>query len=156
MAQIAIPCIWIQSDAASAIRFYTGLVPDSDIYSLAELPDPSGSSTVISEFRLGGVHYRAIGGTAPFALNESFSISIACNTQEEIDHYWSALTEGGVAGRCGWLVDRWGLSWQIIPERLGALLQDGRPERAKAARKAMFTMSKLVIAELEAAADAAG
>lgn len=156
MAQIAVPCLWIQSDAASAIRYYTALVPDSEIYSLAELPDPSGNSTVISEFRLGGVHYRAIGGAAPFALNESFSISITCSTQDEIDRYWDALTDGGVPGQCGWLVDRWGLSWQIIPARLGDLLQDANPARANAARQAMFGMSRLVIAELDAAADAAG
>jgi predicted 3-demethylubiquinone-9 3-methyltransferase (glyoxalase superfamily) len=150
------PCIWLQNDGEAAIRLYTQLIPDSAIISLDYTTDPSGGKTLLASFRLGGIIYRAICGPAPFALNESFSLSIECADQVEVDRYWDALVEGGQAGQCGWLRDRWGLSWQVVPRRLGELLSDPNPARAQAALQAMLSMSKIIVADLEAAADAAG
>lgn len=149
------PCIWFQHDGEAAIRFYTELVSDSQVHSIEYSADPSGGQTLLASFRLGGAKYRAIGSPAPFALNESFSLSIQCENQAEVDLYWNALVDGGEASQCGWLRDRWGLSWQIVPRQLSQLLGDANPARAQAALQAMFTMQKIVIAELEAAADAA-
>lgn len=153
--QSAEPCIWLNDDAEAAIRFYVDLVPDSAIHSLSSIADPQGHPTVLASFRLGGVNYRAIGGPAGFALNEAFSISLNCADQAETDHYWAALSQGGIEGACGWVRDRWGLWWQVVPSRLGELLSDPNPNRAQAARQAMFGMSRIIIAEMEAAADAA-
>lgn len=150
------PCIWFQNDGGEAIQFYTALMPDSAVHSISYTPDPSGNQTMLASFRLGGVEYRAIGGPAPFELNESFSLSVACSTQAEVDRYWDALVAGGEASQCGWLRDRWGLSWQVVPHRLGELLNDPNPARSRAALQAMFGMSKIIVADLEAAADAAG
>ncbi len=154
-AQKTTPCIWIQHDAEAAIRFYTELIPNSKVVQLDSTENPIGDRTVMALFELGGVTYRAIGGAVDFALSPAFSISVDCVDQAEVDRYWDALTEGGEPGRCGWLVDRWGLSWQIVPRQLQPLLTDPNPARANAALQCMFGMSKLVIAELEAAANAA-
>lgn len=155
-AQRVQPCIWFQKDGEDALRFYTNLIPDSEILSLEHTPDPFGGKTMLAKFWLGGVLYQAIGSPAEFTLNESFSLSIECADQTEVDRYWNALVDGGEPSQCGWLRDRWGLSWQIVPKRLTELLNDPNPDRAQAATQAMFGMSKIVVAELEAAADAAG
>lgn len=149
------PCIWLQEDAESALRFYTELIPDSEVLELEYTPDPFGGKTLLAKFRLGGVIYQAIGAPVEFKLNESFSISVECEDQAENDRYWNALLEGGEPSQCGWLRDRWGLSWQIYPKRLTELLHDPNPARAEAALQSMYTMSKIVIADIEAAADAA-
>ncbi|MGV1034763.1 MAG: VOC family protein [Microbacteriaceae bacterium] len=147
------PSIWIQHDAEQAIRFYTGLLPDSEVLAMQHIADPYGNSTLIASFKLGGVIYQAIGGPAPFALNESFSISVECTDQAEADRYWDALVDGGTPSQCGWLKDRWGLSWQIVPRQVIALVQDPNPERAEAARQAMYQMQRLIVADMQAAAD---
>ncbi|HLP23910.1 MAG TPA: VOC family protein [Microbacteriaceae bacterium] len=153
--QLVRPSIWIQRDARAAIERYTSLIPNSRIIGLTTVHDPSGNEIVTGMFVLAGVEYQLIGGPAPFELNASFSLAIACDTQVDIDHYWEALVEGGTPGQCGWLVDHWGLSWQVFPKSLPEYLNDPVPERAAAASAAMFGMSKIVLAELAAAADAA-
>ena len=112
---------------------------------------PAGSAMTVS-FVLDGVEMQALNGGPQFAFTEAFSFFVQVETQEEIDRYWNALTaDGGHESKCGWLKDRWGLSWQIVPANLGTLLGNPDPERAARAMQAMLGMKKLVIAELEAA-----
>ena len=108
------------------------------------------------DFVLDGLTFRAInGGPAPFAFNEAISFSIACRDQTETDYYWDSLSDGGEESMCGWLKDRYGISWQVVPNRLYELLSDPEPARARAAMEAMLQMQRIVVADLEAAADAA-
>jgi len=152
---VVTPCLWFAEDGAAAIRLYTSLVPGSSIESMSEIAGPDGSATLLADFTLAGVAYRAIGAPADFALTPAISLSVSCRDQADVDRYWDALVaDGGEEGQCGWLVDRWGLSWQIVPDRLVELLGDPDPERAERARQAMFTMRRIVITDLEAAADA--
>lgn len=155
-AQKTTGCLWLTHEAEAAIRFYVDLIPESQILSLNRTPGPDGSETVLASFVLGGVEYRAIGAPAEFHLTDAFSISVRCADQAEVDRYWEALTaDGGRESMCGWLIDRWGLSWQIVPARLEQLMGDPDPARAGRATQAMLQMRKIVIADLEAAADAA-
>jgi predicted 3-demethylubiquinone-9 3-methyltransferase (glyoxalase superfamily) len=111
---------------------------------------------MIVEFELGGQRFLALNGGPEFTFNEAVSLSVDCDSQEEVDRLWAALTaNGGEEGPCGWLKDPYGLSWQIVPDRLNQLIADPDQNRSQAAVKAMLGMKKLVIAELEAAADAA-
>ena len=105
------------------------------------------------EFTLAGLPFVGLNGGPYYRLTEAFSLQIVCEDQAEVDHLWSALSDGGLEGRCGWLKDRWGMSWQIAPRRLHELLADANPDRARRATEAMLRMSKLNIAELERAAD---
>jgi predicted 3-demethylubiquinone-9 3-methyltransferase (glyoxalase superfamily) len=148
--------LWFEKDMEAAIGFYTSLIPGSSVHWISGLPadTPSGpaGSVRIAAFTLGDQRYMAIEAGPLDSFNHSFSIMIECETQAEIDRLWNALKEGGATERCGWLKDRWGLSWQIIPRRLGELMSD--PDRAKARRvaDAMLKMVKFDIAGLEAAA----
>ena len=141
------PCLWFEKDLAEAARFYTGIFPNSSIRHL---------SRDVGEFVLDGMTFRAInGGAAPFGFSEAVSFSITCRDQSEVDYYWDALADGGEESVCGWLKDRFGLSWQVVPDRLYELVSDPDPLRARAASEAMLRMRRIVIADLEAAADAA-
>lgn len=141
------PCLWFESDLAEAVRFYTGLFPNSSVRHLTR---------DVGEFVLDGMTFRAInGGTAPFGFSEAVSFAISCRDQSEVDYYWHALTDGGEESVCGWLKDRFGLSWQVVPTRLYELVSDPDPLRARAASEAMLRMRRIVVADLEAAADAA-
>jgi predicted 3-demethylubiquinone-9 3-methyltransferase (glyoxalase superfamily) len=148
--------LWFEKDMEAAIRFYTALIPGSAIEWTTTIPaeTPSGpaGSVKIAAFTLGDQRYMAIEAGPLDPFNHSFSIMVECNTQAEIDRLWDALKEGGSTEQCGWLRDRWGLSWQIAPKRLGDLMMD--PDRAKAKRvtEAMLKMVKFDIAALEAAA----
>jgi predicted 3-demethylubiquinone-9 3-methyltransferase (glyoxalase superfamily) len=142
----------------AALGFYVSLIPGSsvDFLSTVAADTPSGPAGTIkfAAFTLGDQHYRALEAGAFDPLNHSFSIMVECETQAEVDRLWEALTAGGEAIACGWLRDRWGLTWQITPRRLLELMSD--PDRAKAKRVAesMMKMVKLDIAALEAAARA--
>ena len=148
--------LWFEKDMEAAVRFYTSLIPGSSLGWISSIPadNPSGpaGSVRIAAFTLGDQRYMAIeaGPLGPF--NHSFSIMVECDDQAEIDRLWDALKDGGSVEQCGWLRDRWGLSWQITPWRLGELMMD--PDRAKAKRvaEAMLKMVKFDIAALEAAA----
>lgn len=108
------------------------------------------------EFELDGQRFTALNGGPHFKFNEAVSLTVDCADQAEVDRYWAALSDGGEEGPCGWLKDRWGLSWQINPRRLGELMGDPDPRRAKAAMDAMLQQKKIVIAEIEAAVAAVG
>lgn len=145
------PCLWFErNDAEDAAKIYVALFPNSKIVSSS--PGPDGSVLVL-EFDLDGRRFMAINGGPHATFNDAVSFSVDCETQGEVDRYWNALTaDGGQEVQCGWLKDRWGVSWQIVPRALPRLLGD--PDRAKAGRvaQAMMKMVKLDVAALEAAA----
>ena len=154
------PCLWFDDQLEEAARFYTGIFPNSSIghlarYDRAGLGEPG--TVMAGEFTLDGVTFRGInGGPVHFGFTEAISFSVTCRDQSEVDYYWDALVDGGEESLCGWLKDRYGLSWQIVPTRLYELTTDPDPARASAATRAMLGMRRIVVAELEAAADAAG
>jgi len=148
--------LWFEKDMEAALRFYVSLIPGSALDFLSTIPadTPSGpAGTVkIAAFTLGDQRYRAI-EAGPFdPVSRNFSIMVECETQAEVDRLWAALTAGGKEIACGWLTDRWGITWQITPRRLLELIND--PDRAKGKRvmEAMMKMVKFDIAALEAAA----
>jgi len=152
------PCLWFDDRLEEAAEFYTAIFPNSSIGHLARYGEagPGQPGTVMAgEFTLDGTTFRAINGGPMFAFSEAVSFSISCTGQAEVDYYWDSLVDGGEESMCGWLKDRFGLSWQIVPTRLHELLFDPDPARATAAQQAMLAMRRLVIADLEAAADAA-
>jgi len=150
--------LWFARDMEAAVRFYAGLIPGSRVDWISALPaeTPSGpaGSVKLAGFTLGDQRYIAIEAGPLDPFNHSFSIQVECDDQAEIDRLWDALKDGGQVEQCGWLRDRWGLSWQIIPRGLQQLMQD--PDRAKARRvaEAMLKMVKFDIAGLERAASA--
>lgn len=152
-----VPCFWFDGQAEEAAAFYTSLLPDSRIDRVFRSPcdTPSGPAGMVLtvEFTLAGNQYLGLNGGPNFTFNEAVSFQIMCDDQAEVDRLWAALTEGGAEVACGWLKDRFGLSWQIVPRRLVELLNDPDPVRAKRAMEAMMTMVKLDIATLERAAD---
>lgn len=149
------PFIWFASGAEEAAEFYVSLFPNSSVDSVQRwgegAPAPAGTAMSVA-FRLDGVQYQAFNGGPYFTLNEAFSLFVGVETQDEIDRLWDAfLADGGTPSQCGWLRDRFGLSWQIIPTILDELLGDPDPARATRAREAMLSMGKLDIAALKAA-----
>lgn len=148
--------LWFEKDMEAAIRFYTSLIPESRIEwtsaVMADNPAGPAGSVKIAAFVLGGQNYMAIEAGPLDPFNHSFSIMVECDTQAEIDRLWDALKAGGSVEQCGWLKDRWGLSWQIAPKRLQELMNDPDPARARRVAEAMLKMVKFDIAALEAAA----
>jgi predicted 3-demethylubiquinone-9 3-methyltransferase (glyoxalase superfamily) len=153
------PCLWFDGDAEDAARFYVSLLPDSRIDRVVRSPadTPSGPEgmVLVVEFTLAGSNFMGLNGGPQFPFTEAVSFQIACDSQAEVDRLWTALAQGGSQGPCGWLKDRWGLSWQIVPTRLHELLSDPDAGRARRAMQTMLKMKKLNIAELERAADRA-
>ena len=151
------PCLWFESEALEAAEFYTSVFPDSSIVKVqrtpADTPGPKAGSVLMVQFRLAGQDYQALNGGPHDKFNDAISLSVSCNDQTEVDRYWSALTAGGGKPvQCGWLKDKYGLSWQIVPKRLPELLADPDPGKAKRVMEAMMKMVKIDIAVLEAAA----
>jgi Uncharacterized protein conserved in bacteria len=150
------PFLWFDSKAEEAANFYVSLFPDSRIDSLNRYsesgPGAPGSVMTVA-FTLRGQSFVALNGGPVFSFTPAVSFVVDCEDQAEVDRYWSALSAGGEEGQCGWLTDKFGLSWQIVPKALGRILGDADPERARRATEAMLKMKRLVIAELEAAAD---
>ncbi|PZW48627.1 putative 3-demethylubiquinone-9 3-methyltransferase (glyoxalase superfamily) [Humitalea rosea] len=148
--------LWFATEMDAAVRFYTSLIPGSALEWATSLQadSPSGpaGSVRIAAFTIGDQRYRAIEAGPLDPFNHSFSIVVECDDQAEIDRLWEALKEGGTVEQCGWLRDRWGLCWQIIPSRLGALMNDPDPAKARRVAEAMLKMVKFDIAGLEAAA----
>jgi predicted 3-demethylubiquinone-9 3-methyltransferase (glyoxalase superfamily) len=141
--------LWFNNQAEEAAQLYTNIFKDSKILNKTNGPD-GGVFTV--EFEILGSKYTALNGGPMFSFTEAFSIVVLCQDQSEVDKYWDALTSnGGSAGRCGWLKDKFGLSWQIIPKQLGECLGNPDPAKSAAAMKAMMGMSKFNVSELEAA-----
>jgi predicted 3-demethylubiquinone-9 3-methyltransferase (glyoxalase superfamily) len=151
------PCLWFVGRAEEAARFYTALFPNSRINSIDRSPGetPSGPKDMVLtvNFTLGGHTYIGLNGGPDFTFNEAISLSIDCEDQAEVDRYWAALTaDGGAESVCGWLKDKFGVSWQVIPRRLPELLNSPDREAAARALEAMLTMVKIDVAELERAA----
>lgn len=151
-----IPCLWFDGQAEPAARLYTEVFPNSSIDAVtrygADTPGTEGSVMTV-EFTLDGTRYLGLNGGPQFTFSEAISFQILCADQEEVDHYWTRLAEGGAHDQCGWLKDRFGLSWQVVPIRLMELQRDPDPERVHRTMQAMLRMSKLDIAALERAAD---
>jgi predicted 3-demethylubiquinone-9 3-methyltransferase (glyoxalase superfamily) len=148
--------LWFEKDMEAAIRFYTAQVPGSSIEWISTIPGetPAGpaGSVRLASFTLGDQRYMGVEAGPLDPFNHSFSIMVECDSQEEIDRLWEAFAEGGTIERCGWLRDRWGLCWQIVPKRLGELMSDPDPAVGRRVTAAMLTMQKFDIAGLEAAA----
>ncbi len=152
------PSLWFDNDLEEAAKFYTSVFPNSHIEGLTAYteagPGESGS-VAFGSFVLDGQRFMAINGGPHFSFSEAVSFEIRCADQAEVDYYWSKLLEdGGQESQCGWLKDRFGLSWQIVPERLYELVGDPDPARADAANKAMYAMRKIIVADLEEAVSA--
>ncbi|HWJ66494.1 MAG TPA: VOC family protein [Nocardioides sp.] len=152
------PCLWFDDQLEEAAAFYTGIFPNSSIGHLTRYGEEGRGvpgTVMAGEFTLDGLTFRGINGGPEFRFSEAVSFSVTCRDQGEVDYYWDSLADGGEESVCGWLKDRFGLSWQIVPARLYELVTDPDPARAGAATRAMLGMRRIVVADLEAAADAA-
>jgi len=150
-----IPHLWFAEGAVEAASFYASLFPDSRVDRVTSVPadTPSGpaGSVQIVDFTLFGQPFQAINAGPLDPFNHAISFIVDCEDQAEVDRYWEGLSEGGEIEQCGWLKDRYGVSWQIIPRALGELMQDADPERARRVTEAMLQMKKLDVAGLERA-----
>ncbi|HEX2249509.1 MAG TPA: VOC family protein, partial [Gemmatimonadales bacterium] len=154
------PCLWFDSEAEEAARFYTGIFKSSRIVAITRYGEagreihgrPAGSVLTV-EFELNGHPFTALNGGPHFKFNEAVSFQIMCQDQEEVDYYWDRLREGGdpQAQQCGWLKDKYGLSWQVVPIGMVEMLNDRDRKKADRAMEAMLKMKKLDIAELQRA-----
>ena len=149
------PCLWFDTEGEEAARFYTSVFPNSKIVDVMRYGSagPRAEGTVMTvTFELDGQSFVALNGGPEFTLNEAISFQVSCETQEEVDTFWSALSEGGQEGPCGWLKDRFGVSWQIVPNVLGELLGDPDREKSQRVMRAMLSMEKIEIDALARAA----
>ena len=150
--------LWCDGTAEEQAQFYTSLIPDSRIVgrttAAADNPSNQAGDVMTVEFELGGRSFFALNGGPHFTFTEAISLQIECEDQAEVDRYWEALSSHPDAEQCGWVKDRWGLSWQIVPTVLAELMADPDIEKAARVTKAMLQMKKLDIAALEAAASA--
>lgn len=148
-------CLWFDTEGEEAAKLYTSLFPDSRITGTSRYteagPRPAGTVMTVT-FELAGMPFLALNGGPEFTFTEATSFQVICDSQEEVDHYWNALSTGGEEGPCGWLKDRFGVSWQVVPAVLPELLSSRDADAAQRVTKAMFGMRKLDIAALEAAA----
>ena len=149
------PFLWYDTQAEEAAKFYVSIFPKSKILKMARYgdagPGPKGSVMTV-EFELAGQRMIALNGGPHFKFTEAISLSVDCKDQKEVDHYWSKLSQGGQESMCGWLKDKYGLSWQINPSILGKLLSDKDAKKAQRVMEAMLKMKKIDIAALNAAA----
>jgi predicted 3-demethylubiquinone-9 3-methyltransferase (glyoxalase superfamily) len=154
-----IPCLWFDTEGEAAAEHYTSVFPNSRITGVTrygpDMPRPEGTVMTVG-FVLDGQEYLALNGGLEFTFSEAISFQIGCGSQQEVDHYWTRLSEGGEEGPCGWLKDRFGLSWQVVPDALRELLADPDQGRAQRVTQAMMQMKKIDISELRRAADQAG
>ena len=145
------PHLWFDKEAKEAAQFYCSVFPNSKIKKVTTLRDtPSGDCDVVS-FELNGQPYMAISAGPLFKFNESVSFMVYCDTQAEIDHYWAKLSAVPSAEQCGWLKDKYGLSWQVVPSNLNAMLEKGTPDQINRVTQAFLKMKKFNLAELERA-----
>ncbi|HET6173131.1 MAG TPA: VOC family protein [Gaiellales bacterium] len=150
------PNLWFDTESEEAAKFYVSVFPNSEITSVTHYGEagPREAGMVLTVgFALDGQDYVAINGGPQFTFSEAISLLVNCADQEEIDYYWAKLGEGGEEGPCGWLKDRYGLSWQVAPIGMDAMLNDPDQARAQRGMKAMLGMKKIDLAELQAAAD---
>lgn len=148
------PCLWFNGTGEEAAQLYVSLFSDSAITSVGRygegMPFPAGTAMMV-DFTLAGQSFQALNGGPQFPHSEAISMSVLCEDQAEVDHYWNALTEGGAESRCGWLKDRFGVSWQIVPACLGRLSRLGDPAATGRMMMAMMGMAKMDVAALEKA-----
>jgi predicted 3-demethylubiquinone-9 3-methyltransferase (glyoxalase superfamily) len=148
------PCLWFDNNAEEAVDFYLSIFKDSKVLSVTRYGEagPGPAGTVLTmDFQLQGQEFIALNGGPQFKFSEAISLSVKCKTQEEVDEFWEKLSEGGEKSRCGWLKDKYGLSWQIVPTVLVEMLQDKDPEKAKRVMEAMLQMDKIDIPTLKQA-----
>jgi predicted 3-demethylubiquinone-9 3-methyltransferase (glyoxalase superfamily) len=159
-AQPITPCLWFDTQAEEAARFYTGIFKNSRIRTISrygeagqEVHGRQPGTVMTVEFELNGQPFTALNGGPQFKFNEAISFQIMCRTQEEVDHYWNRLTDGGdpKAQQCGWLKDKFGMSWQVVPSELIEMINDPDREKSGRAMEAMLQMKKLDIAALKRA-----
>jgi predicted 3-demethylubiquinone-9 3-methyltransferase (glyoxalase superfamily) len=149
------PTLWFDTQGHEAAEFYISVFPNSEITNVTYYGDagPREAGTVMTvDFLLDGQRFMALNGGPQFTFDEAISLEITCADQAEVDHYWTRLSEGGEEGPCGWLTDRYGLSWQVVPEVMNDLINDPDQARAQRAMRAMLGMKKLDVAALQAAA----
>lgn len=150
------PCLWFDTQGEEAATFYTGVFPNSRITKVSHYnsagPRPEGTVMLVA-FELDGQEFVALNGGPEFTFDEAISFQINCDGQDEVDYYWERLTEGGQESQCGWLKDRYGVSWQVVPEGMDEIFADPDPTRAERAMQAMLGMRKLDLAALRRAAD---
>ena len=153
------PFLWFDGQVRQAVDFYASVFPDAEIISTSvfpgDAPDRQAGDFMTATIRIAGQEVTILDGGPSFTLDPAFSFFVSCKGQDEVDYYWDKLLEGGKASQCGWLTDKFGLSWQIVPTRLGELLSAPDREAADRALQAMLTMVKLDIAGLESAFNAA-
>jgi predicted 3-demethylubiquinone-9 3-methyltransferase (glyoxalase superfamily) len=159
------PCLWFDNQAEEAARYYTGIFKNSKIGAISrygeagrEVHGQKPGTVMTIEFELNGQPFTGLNGGPIFKFNEAISFQIMCKTQEEVDHYWNKLSEGGdkSAQQCGWVKDKYGLSWQVVPTVLAEMLSDPDKEKSGRAMEAMLQMKKLDIAELKRAYEGKG
>jgi predicted 3-demethylubiquinone-9 3-methyltransferase (glyoxalase superfamily) len=156
MEHAIVPNLWFDTEAEEAANFYLSVFEDSRIVNVTRYPEGvagKAGQVLTVEWELNGNRFVGLNGGPQFKFNEAISLQIVCDSQEEIDYYWERLTEGGEERPCGWLKDRYGVSWQVTPAGMDELFSDSDPERATRAFDAMQKMGKLDIAELRRAAD---
>jgi len=150
------PFLWFDNQAEEAMNFYISIFKNSKVLSVSRYgdagPGPAGS-VMVASFELEGQEFMALNGGPGFPFSEAISFLVNCQTQQEVDHLWEKLCEGGKPSRCGWLKDKFGVSWQIVPTILGELMADKDPEKSKRVMQAMLQMTKLDIEGLRRAAE---
>lgn len=160
LSQAIAPCLWFDDQGEEAARFYTSIFPNSKVVAVAryseagqEVHGKKPGSVMTVEFILNGQPFTALNGGPVFTFNEAVSFQVFCDTQEEIDHYWDKLSEGGdpKAQQCGWLKDKFGVSWQVVPRGMAEMLRDAASEPAKRAMAAVMGMKKFDLAALRKA-----
>jgi predicted 3-demethylubiquinone-9 3-methyltransferase (glyoxalase superfamily) len=154
-----VPSLWFETGAMEGAEHYTSIFPNSEITAVSHYGEggPMEAGTVLTvDFVLDGQRFSALNGGPHHTFNDAVSFVISCQDQDEVDHYWSKLSEGGQEVQCGWLKDKFGVSWQVVPAELQQLLGDPDPGRAHRALQAMLTMTKLDLVALRAAADQSG
>lgn len=152
------PCLWFDDNAEEAAKFYTSVIKNSKIGKISrygkegyEIHRKPAGTVLTVEFELNGQAFTALNGGPVFKFNEAVSFQVYCSSQKEIDYYWEKLSEGGAEGQCGWLKDKYGLSWQVVPTALGKMLQDKNAEKSERVMKALLQMRKLDIKTLREA-----
>jgi predicted 3-demethylubiquinone-9 3-methyltransferase (glyoxalase superfamily) len=150
-----VTCLWFDTEGEDAARFYTSIFPGSELGEITRYGSagPRAEGTVMTVgFELMGQEFVALNGGPNYTFNQAISFQILCDSQEEVDRYWEQLTDGGEEGPCGWLTDRFGVPWQVVPKVLPRLLQQPDAEKSQRVMEAMMTMKKIVIDDLERAA----
>jgi len=149
------PFLWFDDNAEQALAFYASVFANSEIVDVTrmDVPEMAGGGFVVGTIRIENLTLTIMNGGPTFRLNEAFSLMVSCQGQDEVDYYWSALGDHGEPGPCGWLKDRFGVSWQIIPTLLGELMGDADQEKAGRVHGAMMAMTKIECAVLQAAYD---